>query len=829
MKKAFLLDIETQTSSRWEDANYHKSELISDKPKFFATFPFPYMNGKIHLGHGFTACKVDFTCRFKRLQGYNVLFPFGFHCTGMPICAAAKKLEIELNTIEDIKSDINEKLQYNILKCYELTHDEICEFVNPNKWVTYFTNEGIKDVKAFNMMTDLSRSFVTTDLNTFYDSFIRYQFTKLHNLGLLKYGTRNSVYSKILDIQCQDHDRSIGEGVGIDEYKIKTINSIDDENIKFILVIKQSYLDKNADTNVTILLSSNSKFLKFKHNSILYYCSEYLYLNMIEQDMLELGENYHKIIQEEILSTEIENLFKNIKCADRINPSESIKLCSFNSKEIIEVFKFCVKQTIDVNVTSAFSNKSIYLLEDVVKDRTGNYCIVKPLPQWYINYADPEWKETTIKLVETCSESSPDVTKTLINNINKLMEWGVSRQFGLGTRLPCDEKELIDSLSDSTIYPAYYTISNIIQSNVFGESIDDIKAKDFTFEVWDYIFMNSELEPDLSHDSTIDINLINKMRESFNYWYPVDLRISGKDLITNHLVMYLFNHAVCFKEKYFPKKIFANGWIMIDGVKMSKSNGNFITVQQLMGKIPIDSIRMTLADCGDDINDANFVKTNMEDNNLLKIYDWTEHLKTLYTEENKINYRKDDLKTIDQIYLNLIDKQIDLTIQNYDDLRFRDVLINMFYTFNALREKYRIHCKLLELKLHIDIVDKFLYNQTILINPIIPHTSEYVWKNILNKRELIYNSEIDIRQDVYSNELVIDWENICDLIQKIQLSVTKNKKKKNWKLNKITIKYNFKFDDHEFVDFVKNLTEKTFDCNVEFDVQDREKYYFVLD
>lgn len=63
------------------------------------------MNGKLHLGHAFTMCKVDFTARYKRLLGYNVLFPFGFHCTCMPICDAAKKLEHQLKTIPNIENN----------------------------------------------------------------------------------------------------------------------------------------------------------------------------------------------------------------------------------------------------------------------------------------------------------------------------------------------------------------------------------------------------------------------------------------------------------------------------------------------------------------------------------------------------------------------------------------------------------------------------------------------------------------------------------------------------------------------------------------------------
>lgn len=54
------------------------------------------MNGRLHLGHTFTLSKCEFAVRFHRLKGKKVLFPFGFHCTGMPIKACADKLKREL-------------------------------------------------------------------------------------------------------------------------------------------------------------------------------------------------------------------------------------------------------------------------------------------------------------------------------------------------------------------------------------------------------------------------------------------------------------------------------------------------------------------------------------------------------------------------------------------------------------------------------------------------------------------------------------------------------------------------------------------------------------
>ena len=67
---------------------------------------------------------------------------------------------------------------------------------------------------------------------------------------------------------------------------------------------------------------------------------------------------------------------------------------------------------------------------------------------------------------------------------------------------------------------------------------------------------------------------LDKCRESFLYWYPLDLRCSAKDLIKNHLTMALFNHAAIWDdEKFWPRSYYCNGYINVEGEKMSKSRG----------------------------------------------------------------------------------------------------------------------------------------------------------------------------------------------------------------------------------------------------------------
>jgi leucyl-tRNA synthetase len=60
-------------SKRWEDEQTYAT-VPNDAPKYFVTFPFPYVNGAPHVGHAFSCFRADVFARFKRLQGFNVLF-----------------------------------------------------------------------------------------------------------------------------------------------------------------------------------------------------------------------------------------------------------------------------------------------------------------------------------------------------------------------------------------------------------------------------------------------------------------------------------------------------------------------------------------------------------------------------------------------------------------------------------------------------------------------------------------------------------------------------------------------------------------------------------
>lgn len=115
------------------------------------------------------------------------------------------------------------------MKTLGISDEEIPKFADSNYWLDYFPDYCIKDLKRMGVRVDWRRSFITTERNLYYDSFIRWQFRQLKAKNLIDFGKRYTIYSPKDGQPCMDHDRSAGEGVGPQEYtliKIRVVSEL---------------------------------------------------------------------------------------------------------------------------------------------------------------------------------------------------------------------------------------------------------------------------------------------------------------------------------------------------------------------------------------------------------------------------------------------------------------------------------------------------------------------------------------------------------------------------------------------------------------------------
>ena len=261
-----------------------------------------------------------------------------------------------------------------------------------------------------------------------------------------------------------------------------------------------------------------------------------------------------------------------------------------------------------------------------VRCRCGSECVVKVLnDQWFLNYGDPKWKEAAHGCLNGMDILPDEIRQEFAHVVDWLHERACARQHGLGTKLPWDDNWIVESLSDSVIYMAYYTISRFVNDGT-------VTPEQMVPEFFEYVMAGrgrniggadgadppSGGNPDEDLDaavakwrseSGIPDDALEAMRREFEYFYPVDYRHSGRDLVPNHLTFFVLNHVAIFSQEMWPRGIVVNGSVLMDGSKMSKSMGNIIPLRKAIREFGADPIRLAIIISAELLQDADF---NME-------------------------------------------------------------------------------------------------------------------------------------------------------------------------------------------------------------------------
>jgi leucyl-tRNA synthetase len=805
-------EVESRWQERWDEAGAYEPEVDPDRESFFATYPYSYMNSLPHVGHAYTMLRADLKTRYERMKGKNTLFPFAYHVTGTPIVAAADRIAE------------GEASQVEILEDQGIPEEEIPTFGDPEHWIEYFPREWRQDARGLGLGIDWRREFHTTELNPAYDAFIRWQFRRLRDQGLVEKGRHPVVWCPDDETPVADHDRMEGEGETPESWTLVKLRLVDAHESLLEHDVGEPVVGEDDDEPTYLVAATLRPDTMFgQTNAWVDPAGDYVVARVDGERWILNDEARRKLgFQKEEVETVSDDPFEgsllvnataHAPARDAEVPvlparfvdhdrgtgvvtsvpsdapydlialrdlaegrldfptldDEALEEARRRASEVDPVPIIATDKFGDVAAEAALdeygpedqtdeavldeATEAVYqagfyggtLLErcgpfageavheakeemhdrlvdrgeaDVLYETSGHVqcrclatAVVKMVSdQWFLRYGDEDWKETVHGALDDLEVHPEDQRKQFEYVVDWLDDWACARTSGLGTRLPWDEEWIIESLSDSTIYMAYYTLAPYLEE---GGPVDPDDLHDGVF---DHVLLD-EGTPEEAAQGTVTEDLLEEMREAFRYWYPVDFRNSGKDLVQNHLTFYLFNHVAVWDDEpeLWPEAVGVNGWVMVDGEKMSKSKGNFITLREALEDYGATATRMTLANAGEGVDDANFDLEFAE-----QVTGRLERFHELATDPP--GTRAGD-RRVDDWFRSALQERLEAVREHMEATRFRSALKAGWFDLQRLWNWY---LRRAEDAPQEDVLETYVDVQTRVLTPFAPHLAEEI-------------------------------------------------------------------------------------------------------
>lgn len=543
---------EADWQSKWQKNKLYRFTGEGTKPNYIIDTPPPYPTGSIHMGHVLNWLYMDLIARYKRMQGFDVMFPQGWDCHGLPT-------EVKVEETHNIKKNDVSREEFREM-CIDLTRGNIDMMKN--------------QMQSLGFSQDWDREFVT--MTNEYKEKTQLSFLEMYDQGLIyqaihpvNWCPRCETAIAFAEVEYQENETFLNylefpqvDGAG--KVKIATTRpellsacvavTVHPEDDRYqdlagkfvevplygrkVKVITDEDVDPEFGTGAVMICTFGDK-------------TDVSWVKRYELDVIEAIDE--KGVMKEVAGKYAGQTIKDTKTGIIADLKES--------RDLTE------QEKIDQNVGVCWRCKTP--IEILVKH------------QWFVAA-----NQLTDKIINTANEMSwaPDHMKTRLINWAESMDWDwvISRQRIFATPIPvwiCDEcgEVKLPKPEDLPIDP---TKDSPKERCVCGS--DSFTGETDVLDTW----MDSSITP---------MVIAGWPDENYKKLFPSSLRQQGHDIIRTWAFYTILRCKALTGQEPFTDVV-VNGMVFgDDGHKMSKSRGNVIAPEEVVDEYGADALRLWAA------------------------------------------------------------------------------------------------------------------------------------------------------------------------------------------------------------------------------------------
>ncbi len=776
--------IQEKWQKKWKDAELGKAKVENNKEKFMMIFAYPGVSGYLHVGHMRGFSYTDAICRYQRLKGKEVLFPVGTHASGNQALGFANKVKNkDKDWINYLKNNGCSEEQISQLTDPKKVVDYFNQVYINDYWKKFgflcdwdrFTCTTHKDYEKFiqwqfkklqqkNLLiqkpyfatacincgpvaVDPSETDIAKGGNAEKNEYtlLKFEFGEDYLIAATLrpetiYGQTNlwiNPNAEYVKVEVENENWIISKEAA-EKLKYQKDDVILKEDVKpeqfigkfalapginrEIIILPAKFCDPKIGTGIVTSVPSDAPYDYIALKSLQEDKETISKFNLNAPEIKEIklipiitSKGYNDFPAKEIVER------MNIKSLDDPKLEEATKeiykagfhtgmmtgVCGkYSGKKVEEAKELMKAELLEKGKADIFHD----LTEEVIC-RCGEQVIIKRIDdQWFIRYSDPELTELSKEQVKEMKI----YPKEYQDNLPSILDWFSDRACSrlgnwLGSKLPFDEKWTVEPISDSTLYPVFYIISKFTNSG-------KLKVNDLTEEFFDYVFLgNGEGK-----------EAWKEIKGEFDYFYPLDINLGGKEHKTVHFPVFLMNHVAILPENKWPRGIFVNWWVTGKGSKISKSKGGAVPIPEAVQKYGVDAMRLYYSHIG--LPHIDVVWTEEI------VFNYKSTLERIYTMVENINKLDGKKMSADFWLISRLNENIKKINHEMQEYNLRELSSTVYFTmYDDLRWYLRRGGE------NKKTITEYLENWFKLMNPITPHLSEEL-NTLISGNKLVSSS-----------------------------------------------------------------------------------------